>query len=1178
MSLKFRRPPHHLARPLILFLLFAILFSYSAFAASGTKPKTQNQQPTAKADNEIRSIEFGNLIEREIQTAQTHTYLTKGRADGVLRVRLDADARNAAFDMFIVDAKGDRAVIVDRVDNKEQGIIIAAVTESADNYKIVVRYNKKDTPKANYKLQIEDLRGATAKELSQNRAGKLFAQAERERRALSDKTNAQERAAIIEKYKEAAQIQRDLEDYFGVALSLNSAAFVYQDERLRQREPEAIKQAFEKETETFKQANEAIRKTEQKEVEIIIVNNLGNSYLTIKDWKTAQTYFKEALTLARKNKIRNREEITLGRIQTAYSAASDFDTGVDFFNQQVNAYKAAGNRRGEGIALFQLAEIFRAAIRYQEAIAAYKQALAPLHETEASDFEAAALNNMGLIYRVWGEYQKALDAYSRVLEIDEKIGTPRRQQVQTINNLGLVYFYLGDAKTALEYHNKALDYATAEKDQRNRAFSLNNAGLALDRLGDQQKALAYLQEALQIRESLNQVAQQCATLSVIGEVYRKLNDTPKSIELQKKSIEVCSQSDHRVEGLAYTGLGKAYYESKDYENATTAMTRALEISREFNDRNAQVEELFYLSLIAYDKGDLNKALLQVQEAVKLIESLRASVQNPELRAAFLAAMQDTYDFYIELLMQLHKKNPKGQFDAKALNIKESARARSLLEMLNESRSDLRQGVRADLLEKERTLQQQLNEKASALLGGRSAKENAQFRADIDKINTEYERVQAQIRAESPRYAALTQPQPLSLAEIQQQVLDKDSLLLEYALGPIESYLWVVSADSITSYVLPKRKEINEQARQVYKLLTARNEYKRMETDEQRRARIQQADAAYPQAAAKLSEMILSPAASLLAHKRLIIVADGALQYIPFAALSNPLKTKKYEPLVARNEIVNLPSASTIAILRRETQGRKESAKTLAVIADPVFSDSDERVKNISIKPASGQATRALTGEDTRLLLRLDDDDTPAAEKVMRRINRLPFTRQEANDITNLVSKEETLELLDFDANRDRATNPEMGNYRYVHFASHGYINTEQPQLSAIILSLVDKDGKPQPQGGFLRTIDLYNLNLPVDMVVLSACETGLGKEVKGEGLVGFTRGFMYAGAPRVVVSLWSVSDKATAKLMERFYKRMLKKEMTPAAALRAAQKRMLDEKKWAAPYYWAAFVLQGEWR
>jgi CHAT domain-containing protein len=438
-------------------------------------------------------------------------------------------------------------------------------------------------------------------------------------------------------------------------------------------------------------------------------------------------------------------------------------------------------------------------------------------------------------------------------------------------------------------------------------------------------------------------------------------------------------------------------------------------------------------------------------------------------------------------------------------------------------------------------------------------------------------VQAQIRAESPRYAALTQPQPLSLTEIQQQVLDKGSLLLEYALGPIESYLWVVSADSITSYVLPKRKEINEQARQVYKLLTARNEYKRMETDEQRRARIQQADAQYPQAAAKLSEMILAPAASLLAHKRLIIVADGALQYIPFAALPSPLKTKKYEPLVARNEIVNLPSASTIAILRREMQGRKASAKTLAVIADPVFSDSDERVKNITIKPASGQATRALTGEDTRLLLRLDDDDSPAAEKVMRRINRLPFTRQEANDITNLVPKEETLELLDFDANRDRATNPEMGNYRYVHFASHGYINTEQPQLSAIILSLVDKDGKPQPQGGFLRTIDLYNLNLPVDMVVLSACETGLGKEVKGEGLVGFTRGFMYAGAPRVVVSLWSVSDRATAKLMERFYKRMLKKEMTPAAALRAAQKRMLDEKKWAAPYYWAAFVLQGEW-
>jgi CHAT domain-containing protein len=133
-------------------------------------------------------------------------------------------------------------------------------------------------------------------------------------------------------------------------------------------------------------------------------------------------------------------------------------------------------------------------------------------------------------------------------------------------------------------------------------------------------------------------------------------------------------------------------------------------------------------------------------------------------------------------------------------------------------------------------------------------------------------------------------------------------------------------------------------------------------------------------------------------------------------------------------------------------------------------------------------------------------------------------------------------------------------------------------LSAIVLSMIDKQGNLQPQGGFLRTIDIFNLNLPADLVVLSACETGLGKEIRGEGLIGLTRGFMYAGAARVVVSLWSVSDRATADLMERFYKRIFKKELSPSAALRSAQVRMWEKKKWQAPYYWAGFTMQGEWR
>ena len=201
------------------------------------------------------------------------------------------------------------------------------------------------------------------------------------------------------------------------------------------------------------------------------------------------------------------------------------------------------------------------------------------------------------------------------------------------------------------------------------------------------------------------------------------------------------------------------------------------------------------------------------------------------------------------------------------------------------------------------------------------------------------------------------------------------------------------------------------------------------------------------------------------------------------------------------------------------------------------------------------------------------------------IPRLPFTRQEADRIlatmpTDANSLNSNLKAMDFSASRALATSAELGQYRYLHFATHGVLDTERADLSALLLSLVDESGKAQD--GFLRAYDIYNLSLSADLVVLSACQTGLGKEYKGEGLVGLTRGFMYAGAARVVVSLWNVNDRATSELMAKFYQKMLPKNgeavERPAAALRSAQIEMWKQKQWAAPYYWAAFVLQGEWK
>jgi len=192
------------------------------------------------------------------------------------------------------------------------------------------------------------------------------------------------------------------------------------------------------------------------------------------------------------------------------------------------------------------------------------------------------------------------------------------------------------------------------------------------------------------------------------------------------------------------------------------------------------------------------------------------------------------------------------------------------------------------------------------------------------------------------------------------------------------------------------------------------------------------------------------------------------------------------------------------------------------------------------------------------------------------IPRVPFTRQEAEGILALVPKQAALRALDFAANQTTATSGKLARYRMIHFATHGLVNDQDPELTGLVLSLVGERG--QSLDGFLRLGQIYNLRLPVELVVLSGCNTGLGKDIRGEGLIGLARGFMYAGAARVVVSLWEVNDRATAELMVHFYKGILKDGLRPAAALRAAQVTMWRQKQWRSPYYWAAFTLQGEWK
>ncbi|MBD0309073.1 MAG: CHAT domain-containing protein, partial [Microcoleus sp. T1-bin1] len=637
-------------------------------------------------------------------------------------------------------------------------------------------------------------------------------------------------------------------------------------------------------------------------------------------------------------------------------------------------------------------------------------------------------------------------------------------------------------------------------------------------LGENQKAKEYYNQSLPLRRAVGDRRGEAITLNNIGLVYSQLGEKQKALEYYSQSLGLSRAVDYPV-GEALT--------------------------------------LYSIAAAKRDRGNLTEALTDIEASLNIIESLRTKIASPELRASYFATVQDYYQFYIDLLMQLHKTNPKSGYDTKAFEASERSRARSLLELLQEANADIRQGVAPELLQRERSLQQQLDalEKQRIEILNRpnpTPPQQGELEKQGPTLLAQSQDIQPQIRTTSPRYAALTQPQPLTLSQIQQQILDENTILLQYSLGKERSYLWALTKTSITSYELPKAAEIETAAKNFRDAVTA-------PSSRNSPNQVTQANDA-------ISQMILQPVAAQLGQKRLLIVSDGVLNYLPFAALSLPGKSGENgnPPLIVDHEIVLLPSGSTLGILRQNYADLPAPTRTLAIFADPVFSGNDERVQNSS----SATTQQAVEAANPGLSRSRGDNNV--------HFDRLKFTRKEAQIIQALVPANSITQSFDFAASRAAATGSNLSQYKIIHFATHGLANSDYPELSGIILSLIDENGNAL--NGFLRLTDIFNLKLAADLVVLSACQTGLGQNIQGEGMVGLTRGFMYAGAQRVVVSLWSVDDEGTAALMSSFYQKMLQKGLTPAAALRAAQLEMWKQEKWKSPYYWAAFTLQGEWR
>jgi CHAT domain-containing protein/predicted negative regulator of RcsB-dependent stress response len=973
----------------------------------------------------------------------------------------------------------------------------------------------------------------------------------------------------------------------------------------------------------------------------------------------------------------------------AQPTADSLKAATEQLRAALQFYKSAGQQYAEGITVFTLGLVsaqsgdFHAAVRYDDeclqifrsmhdsnmqgstlinlggahdvlgdgpaALQAYQEALPLLRAKGERVNEAVALNNIGKIYADMADSQAALEQYRLALPKLHQVGFLDREAI-TQANVAAIDYLLGDTDKALSEFQQALSLNRKAGNKRGEADTLVQMGNAYQKLDRTQESIQAYEDALKITQTIGDHWREGKTLSGLGYSYFLRGDRVKALDALQQSLKLLeSVNDHRGQGLALNMLGDVYTSIPQPDKAADSYNQAIKLLEQIGDSNHEAQALLGLARVERDQNQLTAARKHAEEALSLVEQVRSHAGAEQDRASYFATQQSVGEFYIDLLMRMHKQNPAAGYDVDAFNAAERQRARSLLEMLAEARVDFRRGVDPKLLTREHELSGLLNSKAQRLLTPRGAgteEKAVALKKEISDLEDQYRQLELEIRKSSPEYAAVTQPQPLTLKEIQQQVLDPNTLLLEYSLGEERSYLWLASTEGLKTYELPKRSEIEKQVREVVELLTARGTYVRGELPDQKQARIARAEAELPTAAVQLSKMVLAPAAADLGHKRLVLITDGSLQHVPFAILRVPQHSGAQPPsaanqnqvasaqagapalpksahyLVEDHEIVSLPSASTIAELRKEVAGRKPAPGLVAVLADPVFEPNDPRVhaapaeagkaakaqkshnprngtadaeqtkaekaEPVALagnKPAmsdqikSQQATAVQSvptqGDETRILEHLAAADAASSNGQLQ-IPRLPFTRQEADSIMKVASAKNSLEALDFRASLATATSPELGRYRYLHFATHGYLDSEHPELSAIVLSLVNRNG--QAEAGFLRANDIYNLKLRADLVVLSACETGLGKEIRGEGIVGLTRGFMYAGVPRVIVSLWSVNDRATEELMAAFYQKLLRDKLPPAEALRQAQIAMLRNPRWSSPYYWAAFVQQGEWR
>jgi CHAT domain-containing protein len=856
--------------------------------------------------------------------------------------------------------------------------------------------------------------------------------------------------------------------------------------------------------------------------------------------------FKRVLAVQRDHRKRFEAAATLNLIGYAYWMMGDYDHAIEYYTFAAAEYRELEEWDALPWPLNNVAVIDFDRGYLVSARDSFQENLDSLPAHVAVSQRAFWLDNLGSAYLELGQLDKALKSFSSALEMHRQ-AADEAHEVDSIQGIGDTYLAFGENELGMEYLEAALPLFRKHSFGPGLVSLLNSLGRQYLELGKHDEALAAHREA---EEAAVNPRNRAYTLLYLSDALAATGKPEKALELLNDAAQIAQNMDLRMlQAEVLQTQGEALHSAARYRDALEAFHSA---NTSFEELGLAIEQSQTLHGMARSLASLSEPEASAQYAVRAIaavENHRAGLSTPQLRAFFMARRQEYYIHLIGTLAELQKSAPPGDYThlLKALNYSERSRARSLADLINEttqmgatnSRNEEKDALHNALAEARYRLQGRTRQKLSE-------NELNATRQQLSEIENRLNLLEIELRESNQAYANLVDPTILGAEEIQ-NMLNPERALLQYALGRERGFAFLVTNESVQSWPLPGKAAIERDARILYEQLRIPP---RSREDQNRLNKL----------IAAFAETVLPPAAALR-QSQLLVVADGVLQYLPFSLL---LATNgEWETDRSQNpfEVVNVPSMSVLAGQRKNGGERNQPSRTIAIFADPVFSTEDRRVSGT---PVSG------SGIDAAIVSRqLSTLVEP------RDLKRLPATAYEAETIAGLVNPDQRSVQTGFDANREFLLTANLADFRIVHFATHGKIDSRYPALSWLAFSQIDQNG--MEQNGLIRLYDIYNLDLNAELVTMSACDTALGREISGEGLTGLVQGFMYSGARSVLASLWQVPDRATAELMRHFYRYLFQQEQKPAEALRNAQLALSSNPRWRHPYFWSAFVLQGDW-